>query len=113
MIKTVCSEKITARKMHRCDSCGSMIVPRDEYWRFFCVDNGRGYTWKEHTSCRKAARIIWDNWSHFEYEFPVISEVDDEDVASVILEDKGLALLVFGPKRVKQVQEDVIWLKGS
>lgn len=105
LIQTVCTEKRTARAMHRCDSCDRSILIKEEYWRFFIVDNRKGYTWKEHASCRKAAQIIWDSWSHWQDEFPVISEVDDEDVASVVTQNRVLALLVFGSTRVRKAEE--------
>lgn len=101
-VRTIAQKKVKARKWHKCDSCGMVIIPRFEYWRLFLKDGHRVYVWKEHDTFQEAAKIIWDSYSHYTEEWPLISEVEIEDVKAVVDEDRILAILVFGPDRVRE-----------
>lgn len=105
-IQTIAYKKVKARKWHKCDSCGMIIIPRFEYWRYFLKDGRLVYVWKEHDTCREAAKIIWDHLPYYTEEWSLISEVGIEDVKLVVEKDKILAILVFGSDRVKEAQEN-------
>jgi len=44
-------EKHTARKVHRCDSCGELVPIGSEYVRWRCYDSGDAGSVKMHPEC--------------------------------------------------------------
>ena len=44
-------ETLTARKLHRCMSCGETVNPGEQYLRWRCYDSGNVSTVKMHPEC--------------------------------------------------------------
>lgn len=67
-------EKLTARKAHRCMSCGEPIAPGEVYYRWRSYDNGDAGTNKMHPECYEmhdAEGGQWD-YSPCNYERPLV-----------------------------------------
>ena len=78
------SETHTARKQHRCDSCGEPVLPGDTYRRWRCYDGGEAGTVKMHPECHdmhgKDAEPSGSTWEfcQFGHERPKLDVKDAE-----------------------------------
>lgn len=60
---TLSSDRIKARKAHRCDDCGERIEPGDEYQRSAMAGDATVWTWREHPACADDAHtMLARNW---------------------------------------------------
>ena len=66
-----CTEPEThkARKVHRCDSCGELINPGDEYKRWRCYDCGDVGTVKMHPECLAMHQADAEKYGDREWEY--------------------------------------------
>lgn len=62
-------ESPKARKPHRCDSCGELINPGDEYKRWRCYDGGDASTCKLHPECLAMHEADANACGEFQWEF--------------------------------------------
>ena len=76
MVELICQTKPTARYHHKCEECGQLINPQEQYIRQFCKDYGYCWTYKTHIDCFEASRAYFkfsdyepfDMWQGLDHE---------------------------------------------
>jgi len=93
------SKRRIARKCHRCDHCGGRINIGEPYQTHFQVWQGYADQWKEHIACRRASEIVAayaDQSDLQDYGMPLVSDMEEEDRWSVMLEEPEVYEAIWG-----------------
>lgn len=75
-------ERVKARKEHYCDTCGSIILPKEMYNRQTNTMDNEIYTWKNCDHCKKIREEAWQYY----YETWGITSLTSEDFYEYIKE---------------------------
>lgn len=86
------TEYPTAKKKHRCESCGGAIQPGEKYVRARVVDGGEAWVWKSHDDCQMAAQILYDQgFDDGNGMLICVSDMDDDYREIVAVANQALA----------------------
>ena len=69
MMYTTPTETLTARKPHRCTSCGEVIIIGEKYLRWRCYDSGDAGTGKMHPECYEIHEAEGSPWEYTPYSY--------------------------------------------
>lgn len=83
MAHAISTETPRASKQHTCDACGLPIPPGEHYHRSFVVDDGRGYSMKDHKVCVAILRQFCDDGVEQFGLGGVLRELDLEEIEAV------------------------------
>ena len=89
---TISQENRTARKQHKCHSCGRTINIGEKYEHQFNKDAGHVWQFKAHHDCVAASSIVTSYWHWCDYEdgWPNVSDFENEDWDTVRQDDSVL-----------------------
>ena len=85
------TEYPTAKKKHRCESCGGTIQPGEKYVRARVVDGGEAWVWKAHDDCQTAGQILYDQGFECDGMMILVSDMDDDEREVVAAANMALA----------------------
>lgn len=91
MAQNLGTEYPTAKKAHRCGSCGRSIQPGEKYVRSRIVEGGEAWVWKSHDDCQAAAQILYDQGFDSDGMLICVSDMDEDCREIVATANQALA----------------------